>query len=234
MARTMTPSDVPSLLAAPISDVVGERLAAIRKRISAAGGDPELVRIVAVTKGFDESAIRAAIEVGLTDVGENYPQELLSKASAADHPGVTLHMIGAIQRRRIKSLAPVADCWQTVSRSVEISSLAEHAPGTAVFIQVDTTGRPDRNGCSPPDVPVLVSAALEAGLKVRGLMTIGPGPDSEEAETLSGFETVAALSNELGLGEVSMGMTEDLEPAVRAGTTMLRVGRALFGPRTTA
>ncbi|MFZ0665532.1 MAG: YggS family pyridoxal phosphate enzyme [Acidimicrobiales bacterium] len=230
----MTPSADPVLLAAPPVEVVVERLQAIRTRIKDAGGDPEAVRVVAVTKGFDQSAIRAAIEAGMTDVGENYPQELLSKASAADSPGVTLHMIGAIQRRRIKALATVVDCWQTVSRSEEISSLAELAPGVAVFIQVDTTGRPDRNGCSPADAPRLVSTAGEAGLRVRGLMTIGPGPQVPETETVSAFETVAGLARDLDLGEISMGMTEDLQPAVAAGTTMLRVGRALFGPRTNA
>ncbi len=216
------------LIAAPTVGVVADRLGQLTERIASAGGDPSVIRIVAVTKGFDSSAVRVAAELGLTDLGENYADELLSKAGDAA-PGVIWHMIGTIQRRTIKALAPVVGCWQTVSRPEEISSLAAAAPGAQVFVQVDTTGLPGRNGGDPGEVPALVGAARDAGLVTRGLMTIGPPGDPSESRP--GFELVASLAGDLGLREVSMGMTEDLEVAVRCGSTMLRVGRALFGPR---
>jgi uncharacterized pyridoxal phosphate-containing UPF0001 family protein len=216
------------LIPAPPVAVVADRLEQLTERIAAAGGDLSVIRIVAVTKGFDSSAVRVAAELGLTDIGENYADELLSKAEerAAE---VTWHMIGTIQRRTIRALAPVVRCWQTVSRPEEIRSIAAHAAGAQVFVQVDTTGLPGRNGAAPAEIASLVAAAREAGLVTRGLMTIGPPDDPSDSER--GFEIVAQLAADLGLREVSMGMTEDLETAVRSGSTMLRVGRALFGPR---
>jgi uncharacterized pyridoxal phosphate-containing UPF0001 family protein len=226
------PPTSPTLLAAPPAEVVADRLAGIRARIERQGRDPESVRIVAVTKGFDGSAPEAAYAAGLLDIGENYPDELLAKAGEPRPEGAVWHMLGAIQRRRIKTLACVVGCWQTVSREVEISSLAEHSPGTSVFIQIDTSGIAGRNGCTPDEAPSIVSAARDHGLDLRGFMTIGPlGPP---AEAKPGFELVASLASDLGLGELSMGMSDDIEAAVSAGSTMVRVGRALFGPRATS
>jgi PLP dependent protein len=210
-------------------EVVAERLAGIRSRIEGSGRDPDSVRVVAVTKGFDESAPRAAYEVGLEDIGENYPDEILSKGPEPRPSEAVWHMLGAIQRRRIKTLAALVGCWQTVSRDVEVRSIAEHAPGASVFIQVDTSDVAGRNGCIPDDAPGLVSLARDAGLLTRGLMTIGPLGRPDEAEP--GFRLVASLALELGLAELSMGMSDDIEVAVSAGSTMVRVGRALFGPR---
>ncbi|MGO9343841.1 MAG: YggS family pyridoxal phosphate enzyme [Acidimicrobiales bacterium] len=216
-------------LAPPPIEVIAERLSALRRRIESTGRDPEDVRIVAVTKGFDASAPGAAFAAGLQDVGENYADELLAKASSPQAPDVKWHMLGAIQRRRIKSLATVVGCWQTLSRSDEVESLARHAPGTQVFVQVETTGLPNRNGCDPSGTPELVATARRAGLTVRGLMTVGPQDDLSGAR--KGFELVASLAAEVGLEELSMGMSDDLDIALRAGATMLRVGRGLFGPR---
>ena len=219
----------PPLLEAPPAEVVSERLDGIRTRIQGAGRDPESVRVVAVTKGFDRSAPDAAYAAGLLDIGENYPDELVAKAAAPRPADAVWHMLGAIQRRRVKTLAAVVGCWQTVSRDVEVLSIAEHAPGAAVFIQVDTTGMANRNGCAPEEVPRLAGTARECGLRLRGLMTIGPpGPPGQARQ---GFELVASLAADLGVAEISMGMSDDLEVAVMAGSTMVRVGRALFGPR---
>jgi len=213
----------------PPVEVVAERLAALRRRIESTGRDPQSVRIVAVTKGFDASAPGVASAVGLQDVGENYAEELLAKASSRQAPDVKWHMLGAIQRRRTKLLATVVGCWQTLSRYEEVDSLARHAPGVEVFVQVETTGLPNRNGCDPSATPALVASARSAGLTVRGLMTVGPPDDLPGAR--KGFEMVASLAAELELEELSMGMSDDLDIALRAGTTMLRVGRGLFGPR---
>ena len=215
------------LIPAPPVDVVAERLEGLRERISSAGGDPGEIRLVAVTKGFDVTAVNAARSLGLEDIGENYADELLQKAGEVH--GINWHMIGAIQRRTIKALAPLVACWQTLSRLEEITSLSAAAPGAQVFVQVDATGLPGRNGCDPSQVSGLVTAARDAGLVARGLMTVGPPGDP--ADSVPAFELVASLARDLGLRELSMGMTEDLETAVRSGSTMLRVGRALFGPR---
>jgi hypothetical protein len=215
------------------NDGVAERLDSVRLRIERAGGDPSAVRIVAVTKGFGPDAVRAARAAGLHDIGENYANELVSKAaelhgdSSSPSP-VRWHFLGAIQRNKVARLAPIVGVWQSVSRAEEGDRIARFAPGATVFVEVDTTGRSGRNGCPPEEVPALVPRLRDAGLDVRGLMTVAaPGP---EAAAL-GFSTVRALADELALEERSMGMTDDLEAAVRAGTTMVRIGRALFGER---
>jgi PLP dependent protein len=223
------------LATAPPADLVAQRLNELRARLERTGRDPDEVTIVAVTKGFDESAPAVAIELGLWDIGENYPEELLEKAravsavSGASAPRVRWHMLGGIQRRRVRALAPVVGCWQTVSRTEEVTSIAGLAPGAQVFVQVDTTGLDRRNGSAPEDVPGLVLSADRAGLVVRGLMTIGH--QGSARRSAAGFELVAKIGRDLGLSELSMGMSDDIEVAVAAGSTMVRVGRALFGER---
>jgi PLP dependent protein len=222
------------LAPAPPADVVATRLAALRRRIEDAGRDPEGVRIVAVTKSFEAGAVVAAGAAGLVDIGENYADELLGKAGllgeAVGRPErVRWHYLGAVQRRRVPKLAPVVACWQTVSRVSEGEALASHAPGAAVLVEVDTTGMPGRNGCEPDAVAGLVATLRGQGLDVRGVMVVGP-PGPPEASRAS-FRVTANLARDLGLPEVSMGMTDDLEVALSEGSTMVRVGRALFGER---
>ncbi len=237
------PSSVPRVLAsAPSPDVVMGRVAALRHRIEEAGRDPAGVRIVAVTKGFTSSAVDAARASGLYDIGENYADELLTKVGAgglvgdgagvgvgSGEPETRWHYLGAVQRRRVRVLAPVVSWWQTVSRVVEGVSIASHAPGATVLVEVDTTGAPGRNGCPPSEVPALVASLREQGLDVRGLMTVGPAGPPEESRP--GFHLTAHLARDLGLPEVSMGMSDDLDVALSEGSTMVRVGRALFGNR---
>ena len=213
---------------------VAERLHTVRLRIEQAGGDPSAVRVVAVTKGFGPEAVVAARDAGLFDIGENYASELVAKAEelkedAAAAP-IRWHFLGAIQRNKVARLAPIVDVWQSVSRFEEGVRIGRFAPRAAVLVEVDTTGLPGRNGCPPEAARTLVPRLRDAGLDVRGLMTVAaPGPDAAR----STFETVGRLADDLGLEERSMGMTDDLEAAVRAGTTMVRIGRALFGDRPT-
>jgi hypothetical protein len=215
------------------NDGVAERLHSVRLRIERAGGDPAAVRIVAVTKGFGPDAVRTALAAGLHDIGENYANELVAKAAelqedAPSPPPVRWHFLGAIQRNKVARLAPLVGVWQSVSRTEEGDRIARFAPGATVFVEIDTTGRSGRNGCAPDDAHALVPRLRDAGLDVRGLMTVAaPGPEA----AAQAFSTVRALADELQLEERSMGMTDDLEAAVRAGTTMVRMGRALFGER---
>jgi uncharacterized pyridoxal phosphate-containing UPF0001 family protein len=198
----------------------------VRTRIERAGGDPSRVRVVGVTKGFGLDAVHAALEAGLQDLGENYATELVQKATAVGG-GAVWHFLGAVQRNKVPDLAPLVGMWESVARESEGARIARFAPGASVLVQVDTTGLPGRNGCPPSDAAELVERLRDLGLAVRGLMTVAaPGPAAAGA-----FVEVGRLADALALEERSMGMSEDLEAAVAAGSTMVRVGRALFGER---
>jgi uncharacterized pyridoxal phosphate-containing UPF0001 family protein len=120
--------------------------------------------------------------------------------------------------------------WQSVDRIAAVDALERHAaPGCAVLVQVNVAGAEQQGGCEPVEVPALVEAATAAGLHVAGLMAIGHA--GEPAAARPGFRLLRRLVDDLGLAECSMGMTADLEVAVEEGSTMVRVGTAVFGPR---
>jgi pyridoxal phosphate enzyme (YggS family) len=210
---------------------VAERLAAVHARVVRAGGSH--VRIVAVTKGFGADAIEAAVAAGCADVGESYAQELIAKRAEVRGPAPVVHFIGHLQTNKVKLLAQWVDVWQSVDRPAVVEALARHAePGATVLVQVNIAGTDSQGGCAPTDAPALVRAAGQAGLHVVGLMAIGrPGPP-ELAR--GGFRHLRHLTDDLGLTECSMGMSGDLEVAVEEGSTMVRVGTALFGNRPAA
>ena len=220
----------------PAARAVAQRLVRVRQRIEEAGGDPERVRIIGVTKGFEPPVVGVARAAGLRDLGENYAAELVAKAAsegerAGTSESVAWHFLGAVQRNKVAQLAPLVALWQSVAREAEGARIARCAPGAAVLVQVDTTGLPGRNGCAPAAVGELVGKLRGLGLDVRGLMTVAaPGPTAARAS----FERVRQLADDLALEERSMGMSEDLEAAVAAGATMVRIGRALFGERPTS
>jgi hypothetical protein len=207
---------------------VAERLAVVRERIRVAGGDPDSVAVVAVTKGFSETAVTAAFESGLADVGENYAQELLGKAREVTVP-VRWHFIGHIQTNKVAGLKGIVFLWHGVDRLHAGQAIARHEPGAAVLVEVNTAGDPAKRGCRVEEAPPLVDALRELGLRVRGLMTIAAAGPPESARPA--FRDLAVLAHRLELPELSMGMTADLEVAVQEGATMVRVGEALFGPR---
>jgi uncharacterized pyridoxal phosphate-containing UPF0001 family protein len=208
---------------------VGANLEVLRQRIASTGRDVNSVRVVAVTKTFSREAVRAACEVGLTDFGENYVDELCAKRDAA--PEGVWHFLGALQSNKIARATQCAGVLSGVSRDRELNKLASLASTSMLDIQVDFTQRAERNGAPPSMVPELVSRARELNLKVRGLMVVAP-PDADLAR--AAFRRTGELADELGLVERSMGMSEDLEMACELGTTEVRIGRALFGPRAHA
>lgn len=216
--------------------VVADRLAHVRERIAAAGRTPEDVTVVAVTKGFGVDALDAAKAAGLDDLGENYAQELVEKGN--EHDGRRWHFLGHIQRNKVKAIASIVHLWQGVDRVAAGEEIAKRAPGARVLVQVrlsDDDRGPNvaaRNGCRPDDVPALVERLDSLGLDVRGLMAVGPPGPPELAR--AGFRSVSAMADRLGLAERSMGMTDDLDVAVEEGSTMVRVGRGLFGARPVA
>ncbi len=214
---------------------VVDRLALVRERIAATGRAPGDIVVVAVTKGFGVEAVEAAAAMGLADVGENYAQELGDKWRAVPDAGRRWHFLGRVQRNKVRSIASVVHLWQGVDRVAAGEEIARRAPGARVLVQVridDGDAAPARNGCPPGDVPALVERLDGLGLDVRGLMAVGPPGAPELARP--GFREVSALADRLGLVERSMGMTDDLGVAVEEGSTMVRVGRGLFGARPVA
>ncbi|MCB0979578.1 MAG: YggS family pyridoxal phosphate enzyme [Acidimicrobiaceae bacterium] len=210
--------------------LVAARLAELRERITAAGGRE--VTVLPVTKTFPVEACWAAYRAGCTAVGENYAQEVVAKFDGTPPP-FGIHFIGQLQTNKVRMLAPLVSVYETVDRPSLVRELAKRVPGAQVLVQVDTTGEPGKGGCPIDDAAQLVDGALEAGLRVRGLMTVGPTEGGAEAAR-PGFRAVRALLDRLGLEVCSMGMTADLEVAVQEGATQVRVGSALFGRRPPA
>jgi pyridoxal phosphate enzyme (YggS family) len=207
---------------------VAQAIEDVRARIERAGGDPEHVRIVAVTKGQPAAAVDAAAAAGVLHAGESYPQELLAKLPDVTAP-VEWHWIGRLQRNKVRLLAPVVALWESVDRADLAAEIARRAPGAAVLVQVNVSGASSQGGCAPDRVATLVADCRAEQLEVRGLMAIGAqgGPDVVQR----GFRTVRELADDLGLPERSMGMSSDLELAIAEGSTSVRIGSALFGAR---
>lgn len=210
---------------------VSEAVASLRKRIANAGGVD--VALVGVTKTFGSEAWQFAKVAGCDAVGENYAQEVVAKAAeVASADRLPVHFIGQLQSNKIKQLAGIVDVWQSVDRLSLLTEIAKRsAQSTAqVFLQVNVTGEEGKGGCLPEEVGELSRAAQDLGIDVLGLMTVGP-TNEDPIVTRITFRTLRALANEHGLRQCSMGMTGDLEIAVEEGSTMVRVGSALFGNR---
>lgn len=206
---------------------VRDAVAAVRDRIVAAGGGHE-VALLAVTKGFGADAIDAALAAGCTAIGENYAQELVAKRDAA--AAAEVHFIGQLQTNKVRQVAGLVQVYETVDRDRLAIEIAKRDPGAGVLVQVDTSGEPGKGGCPIGDLDELVAVVRDAGLDLRGLMTVGPTEGGAEAAR-PGFRAVRAALDRLGLEVCSMGMSDDLEVAVQEGSTQVRVGSALFGPR---
>ncbi len=215
-----------------LTETVRGNLEAVRARIARAGADPAAVVVVAVTKQQPAAAVAAAVACGLLDIGENRADALAERASAAAEPSVRWHYLGQIQRNKIARAAPHVSLWQSVDRAALGPAIAKRAPGAQVLVEVNLTDDPDRGGAPISAVPALVSDLTADGLVVRGLMAVGPLGGAEA--TRPGFTAVARCADELGLPIRSFGMSSDIEVAVECGSTMVRVGTALFGERTHA
>jgi len=204
-----------------------QRLSVVRARIEAAGRDPDSVTVVGVTKGFDVSAVHAARAVGLSDLGESYAQEMVTKTDAAG-PDVRWHWVGRLQRNKVRQIASHVALWHSVDRAELGAEIARRAPGAEVLVQINPVGDVAKGGCSPDETPGLVADLRAEGLVVGGLMVVAP---QQPAAAAACFRAVRRLADDLDLRERSMGMSDDLEAAVAEGATMVRVGTALFGER---
>jgi PLP dependent protein len=216
----------PDLVAA-----VAARLQDLQRRIVASGRDLDTVRVVAVTKTFSARDVRAAHASGLRVVGENYVAELIDKRDATRDLDLTWHFLGALQTNKIARVARAADVLCSVTRARELERVAAARPGARLYVEVDFTGARTRTGAPPDEVAGLVSRGRDLGLDVAGVMTVA-APDPALAR--AAFRATADLADHLHLEERSMGMSDDLEIALSCGSTEIRVGRALFGPRGAA
>lgn len=209
-----------------------ERLARVSARIAAAGRNPDEVAIVAVTKGFDERVCRLALQAGLRILGENRVQEALTKMEDVD--GAEWHLIGHLQTNKVKQAAGRFALIQSVDSARLAETIARHAPGQAVLVEVNIAREAQKSGVSPDDALELITT-VSSGLDLQGLMGMGPS----HGDPTPAFSELRLLHDEAeqrlgkGLPVLSMGMSGDFEAALAAGSTMLRLGQALFGPRAT-
>lgn len=224
--------------------MIEDKLQVVRGRIDAAcraaGRDPAGVRLLAVSKTFGVDAIRAALQAGQTRFGENYIQEAVDKILALRGLAIEWHCIGPIQSNKTRLVAEHFDWVQSLDRSKIAERLHAqrpvHLPPLQVCIQVNTDGGPTKAGVAPADVAALAEAVRSLPrLRLRGLMTIPePAADFAAARALHvrARELFDALNaGGLGLDTLSMGMSADLDAAIEAGSTMVRVGTAIFGQR---
>ena len=224
---------------------LAENLRAVRARIDAAaraaGRGPSSVALLAVSKTWSADDVRALAALGQRDFGENRAQELLGKAAALGDLPLQWHFIGQLQRNKAAAVARTGAVVHTVDRESLARALdragQEREHPVDVLLQVDLGGAPGelaaRGGAAPGDVPALADLVAGcAGLRLRGLMAVAPrGEDPRPA-----FARLAALATRVradhpGAVELSAGMSGDLEAAVGAGATVVRVGTALFGDR---
>ncbi len=223
-----------------MSHDVAAALERVRERIGLAcqrsGRDPGSVQLVSVSKGHSEELIRVAYDQGMRVFGENYAQELAAKATAlSDLPEIRWRFIGHLQRNKIKLIERARATVDTVdsSRLAEAISMRAASRGATVgvLIQVNIGDETQKSGCKPAEVPSLVEAVRALpNVSLQGLMTVAPHLEDAEA-TRPFFAALRELAEAHGLPELSMGMTHDLEQAVEEGSTMLRIGTAIFGPR---
>jgi pyridoxal phosphate enzyme (YggS family) len=221
-------------------------IAAVRARIvaaaAAAGRDPAAVRLIGVTKTQPAEVAAAAVAAGLTDLGENRTSELVAKAAAV--PDVRWHLVGRLQRNKVREVVGRGWLLHAVDREPLVAALAARAAALGavqdVLVQVNVGDDPAKGGCDLTRAADLVTyAAGHATLRVRGLMTVPPLPPSgtdpgRHAAPL--FRRLREVRDEVRerhpeVEELSMGMSDDLEAAVQEGATMVRIGTALFGPR---
>lgn len=213
-----------------------DTIAAVEERIERAcvhaGRRREEVILLAVTKVFPPQAILDAYAMGLREFGENYVQEFETKApQVRSLAGARFHLIGHLQSNKSHRAAELFDVIQTVDSEKLARRLAAEERRLEVMIEVKLSEEQSKYGCAPEDLPALVDTihSLPA-LSLTGLMTMPPW--SEDAETARPyFRKLRVLAGQVGVSGLSMGMSNDLEVAIAEGSTMVRVGTALFGSR---
>lgn len=207
---------------------IAENLQAVRARLSRAPG----VTLLAVSKGHAVDRIKEAVAAGQMAFGENYVQDALPKIEAL--PQLEWHLIGPLQSNKTRVAAERFDWVQTLDREKIARRLSDqrpvHRPALNVLIQVNVSREASKSGVRPEQARDLAKAiAALPRLRLRGLMAIPqPGATSDFSRMKALFDE---LKDEFGMDTLSMGMTDDMEAAIAAGSTMVRIGTAIFGKR---
>jgi pyridoxal phosphate enzyme (YggS family) len=218
---------------------IAGRLAGIRERIDRAcnrsGRKAADVLLLAVTKVFPASAIRAAYEIGLRDFGENYVQEFEGKApELADLADARFHLIGHLQSNKSKKACELFHAVQTIDSAKLALRLDECGKAIEAMIEVKLSHEESKHGADPADLPALVDAIRGCrNVRLTGLMTVPPWSEDPE-QSRPYFARLRELAQPFGLRGLSMGMSNDFEAAIEEGATCVRVGTALFGRRKKA
>ena len=214
----------------------------VQQACHSAGRDPASVTLLAVSKTFGPEAVAEAVAAGQRCFGENYVQEGVEKVAAfAEHPAALVwHFIGPLQTNKTRLVAEHFDWVQTIDRLKIAQRLSDqrpaHLPPLKVCLQVNVDGGPTKSGVAPNEVAALAQAVCRLPrLTLRGLMCI-PEPAANDVAAEAVFMSVKAIfdalnASDLMLDTLSMGMSDDLVPAVTAGATLVRVGRGVFGYR---
>ena len=218
---------------------IAENLQAVNSRIAAAaraaGRPADAVRLLAVSKTHAPGRIREAHGAGQCAFGENYVQEALDKMGSLSDLALEWHLVGALQSNKTRPVAERFDWVHAVDREKVARRLSEQRPqGMAplnVLVQVNVSGESSKSGVVPREVRALAAAlAALPKLRLRGLMAIPePGAPAERYREVG--ELYASLRGEFGLDTLSLGMSEDMEAAIAAGSTLVRIGTAIFGAR---
>lgn len=214
-------------------------LAAVQDRIAQSchktGRPLQDVTLLAVTKVFPAQAIRDAYALGLREFGENYVQEFEEKTpQLTDLPGARYHLIGHLQSNKSRKAAELFQVVETVDSGKLARRLNESARQMEVLIEVKLSPEQSKSGASPEELPALIEAiGAQSNLTLTGLMTMPPWSDNPE-DSRPYFRELRLLAGRLGLAKLSMGMSHDLEVAIEEGSTIVRVGTALFGRRKRA
>lgn len=207
----------------------------------AAGRHPDTVRLLAVSKTFPADAIREVYAAGQRAFGENYVQELAAKATELAGLAIEWHFIGPLQSNKTRIVAETAHWVHAIDRLKIAQRLSAqrpaHLPPLQVCVQVNVSGEDSKSGCSPAEAPALLQAvAALPGLQLRGLMCI-PEPTQDAATLAARFGVLRQLQQHMAaqgmvLDTLSMGMSSDMAQAIAAGSTLVRVGTAIFGARS--
>jgi len=223
---------------------IAERLEIVKARIGAAAHrarrDPASIRLVLASKTQTPEAIRAAYEAGARDFGENYVQEAIGKRPAlADLGEIRWHLIGHLQTNKARIAAAAFMLIHTIDsiRVAEALARARPSPKVRALIEVNLGAEASKTGVAAGEVEAILEAVRDK-IQIDGLMTIPPpAPRAEAArsyfERLRRLRDRLAIGSGLALSELSMGMTDDFEVAIEEGATIVRIGRAVFGERTT-
>jgi len=225
----------------PIAAALRATRARIAAAARAAGRNPASVHLLAVSKTWPASNVRAALEAGQRAFGENYTNEVSEKAAALVGSGLEWHFIGPVQGNKTRIVAECCDWVHSIDRLKIAERLSAQRdsdrPPLQICLQVNVSGETSKNGVSPDEVSKLAHAvAVLPQLSLRGLMCI-PEPSEDQSLLRSRFALLRQLNEQLrseGLvvDTLSMGMSHDLEAAITEGATIVRVGTAIFGDRT--